>query len=145
MQGLYAAAAAKIAADCPTVVQVETALDAEKAVEVLALSEDVTVLVHPLSDVADPIREAGMIVSQREAHTFGVTMALVYPGGIPQFEPARSEIKSALRGWAPEGASMPVAYAGGQLLDYSLGGDGGRLLWLLRFVVPTQETYGHQS
>jgi len=145
MLGLYDAAAARIDTGCPSVVQVATGLQAKEAVEMLALGADVSALVHPLSDSADPIRDAAMIVTQREVHVFGVTMALVYPGGIPQFETARAEIKGVLRGWAPAGASMPVAYAGGQLLDYSLSDDGGRLLWLLRFTVPTQPSYEHQA
>lgn len=141
MEGLYDAAAARIAANCPSVIQTATGLKPAEVVELLALDADVTALVCPLSDSASPVREAAMIVSQKETHVFGVTMALVAPGGLPQFETARTEIKNCLRGWCPEGSSEPVTYAGGALLDYDVSENGGRLLWLLRFAVPTQPSY----
>lgn len=141
MEGLYDAAAARISANCPSVIQTATGLKPAEVVELLALGADVTALVCPLSDSADPVREAGLAVSQRELHVFGVTMALVAPGGLPQFETARTEIKSCLCGWSPAGASMPVTYAGGALLDYDVSENGGRLLWLLRFAVPTLQDY----
>lgn len=145
MLGLYDAAVARIQERCPSVLQAQTGLKAAETAELLALDAEVTAIVAPLSDAADPIDEAGFMVSQRVVHLFGVTLALVFPGGIPQFETARAEINAALRGWSPEGASMPVAYAGGNLLDYSLGVDGGRLLWLLRYRVETQDTVEDQA
>ena len=145
MIGLYDAVKAKLDADCPSLVQVVTGQQSIEVVEMLALGAEVTALVHPISDVADRIRSATMIVSQGVVERFGVTMCLVFPGGFPQWEQAREEIKAALRGWAPAGASMPCEYAGGRTLAYELGEDGGRWLHLLEFTVPTQETYGHQS
>jgi hypothetical protein len=145
MLGLYDAIAAKLAADAPSLLQVVTGQQSVEAVEMLALGPDVTALVHPISDRADPLKTAAMIVSQRVTERFGVTMCLVFPGGFPQFETAREEIKTALRGWAPAGASLPVEYAGGRTLQYELGQDGGRWLHLLEFSVPAQETYEHQS
>ena len=144
MDTFYDLVAAKLRADCPAVLQVETVLAAEAAAELLALSQDVSALVHPLSDGAAPIRNAGMVVSQAETETFGVTLAMVFPAGFAEFVTARDEIKAALRGWATPDLSMPIAYAGGQLLTYELGGDGGRFLWLLRFIAPRQARYEHQ-
>jgi hypothetical protein len=145
MQGLFDDVVARILANCPAVPQAVTAMDPKEAVEALALSHEVSAIVSPISDVADPVREASLMVSQREVWTFGVTLALVYPGGFAQFEPARDQVKGTLRGWAPAGASQPVQYRGGQLLSYTAGQEGGRWLHLLRFVVPTQATYEHQS
>ncbi|MFN3513458.1 MAG: hypothetical protein ACK41C_10455 [Phenylobacterium sp.] len=145
MQGLYEAVAERIRERCPLILQVTTAMNAMETVEQMALGEDVSALVSPLSDVADPVKEASMFVSQRVTWTFGVTLALVFPAGFPEFEPACHEVKAALRGWAPAGASMPVQYRGGNLLAYTAERDGGRWLHLLRFSVPSQETYEHQS
>ena len=145
MLGLYDAIVAKLRADAPSLLQIEAGQQSVEVVEMLALGPEVTALVHPISDRADPVRSAALIVSQRVTERFGVTMCLVFPGGFPQFETAREEIKTALRGWGPEGASMPVEYAGGRTLQYELGQDGGRWLHLLEFTVPAQETYEHQS
>ena len=95
-------------------------------------------------DDATPVATTGLRVRQLENWVFGVTMAMVFPGGFTQFETARTEIKRALRGWTPEGAAGPVQYAGGTLLEYSAK-EGGRWLHLLRFRVPVQETYEAQS
>lgn len=147
MIGFYDAVAARLAdpARCPAVLQAQTAIDAEQAVEMLALGADVTALVSPLSDEAAMIREAAFKVSQMEVWTFGVTMALVYPGGFSQFETAKLQIKNALRGWVFPAAASPVQYAGGRTLEYRIEGDGGRWLHLLRFRVAVQETYEAQS
>lgn len=141
----YDQVATKLRADCPLLLQVETGLAAEAALDMLALGADMTALVHPLSDAAGAIRDAGMFVSQAESEQFGVTLAMVFPGGFSQFEPARLQVKAALRGWATPDLSMPIAYAGGNLLDYQLAKDGGRFLWLLRFNAPRQASYEHQS
>jgi hypothetical protein len=95
--------------------------------------------------VATPVKEAGLQVSQLETWLFGVTLALVYPGGFEQFEPARDQVKAALRGWYLEGLSRPIQYAGGQTLSYSINKQGGRWLHLLRFSTTVLETYGVQS
>ena len=147
MDGLYDAVAARLAdpARCPSILQVATGMDARAALETLALGADVTALVSPLSDEARPINEAGFLVTEVDDEVFGVTMALVFPGGFPQFEAARREIKAALRCWTPPGASTPVTYAGGSTLQYSVNQDGGRWLHLLRFRVQSQETYEAQS
>lgn len=145
MQGLYQAIADRITANCPAVLQAETGMSAAELVEQLAIGPDVTALVTPLGDRADPVGSAGMMVSQRETWRIGVTLVLTFPGGFSQFEPARDQIKATLRGWSPEGSSMPVQYAGSRLLQYSAGQDGGRWMHLFEFSVPTQETYGHQS
>ncbi len=147
MIGLYDAAAARLAdpARCPAILQALTGIDPDQAIEMLALSADVTALVSPMSDEAVPVREAAFKVSQMEVWTFGVTMALVFPGGFSQFEPARDQIKAALRGWVPAGAASPVEYAGGRTVEYRIDKDGGRWLHLLRFRVAVQETYEAQS
>jgi len=147
MLGLYTDVAARLAdpARCPAILQVEVGMNADAAAEMIALGADVSALVHPLSDTATPVREAGFRVTQPGVEIFGVTLALVAPGGFEQFEPARDQVKAALRGWLPAGGSMPVEYAGGQTLQYSLGKDGGRWLHLLRFRATTQDTYEAQS
>lgn len=145
IEGLYEQAAARIRDLCPSVIQVETGMAAEAAADMLALGPDVTALVTPLSDTADPVRDASFFVSQRVRELFGVTLALTYPGGFAQFEPARREILRTLCGWAPDEAAMPVAYAGGRILQYSAGQAGGRWLHLLQFAVPSQLTYEHKS
>jgi hypothetical protein len=146
MIGLYDAVAQRLAdpVRCSAVLQVETAMDAEATAETLALAADVTAIVSPLSDEAYPVNHAAMMVTQVEEWTFGVTMAMVFPGGFAQFEPARDQIKAALRGWTPEGAASAVQYAGGTLLEYAAK-DGGRWLHLLRFRVRVQQSYGAQS
>jgi hypothetical protein len=146
MIGFFDAAAARLAdpARCPAVLQTAVAMDAEATIETLALAADVTAIVSPLSDEAYPVNQAALTVTQVEDWTFGVTMALVFPGGFSQWEPARDQIKAALRGWTPEGAAGPVQYAGGTLLEYAAK-DGGRWLHLLRFRVRVHETYGAQS
>jgi len=83
-------------------------------------------------------------VSQQETWRIGVTLVLTFPGGFPQFEPARDQIKGTLRGWTPAGASKPVQYAGSRLLQYSAGQDGGRWMHLFEFTVTTQESYEEQ-
>jgi len=146
MIGFYDAAVARLADPdrCPAVLQAAVAMDADAVIETLALGMDVSAIVSPLSDDATPIRSAGLRVTQVETWTFGVTMALVFPGGFPQWETARQQIKAALRGWTPEGAAKPVEYAGGTLLEYRAEA-GGRWLHLLRFRVDVHETYGAQS
>ena len=146
MIGLFDAITARLAdqARCPAVLQVAVSMDAEATVETLALGADATAIVAPLSDEAYPVNHAAMMVTQVEDWTFGVTMALVFPGGFAQFEPARDQIKRALRGWTPEGAQSAVQYAGGTLLEYAAK-DGGRWLHLLRFRVRVHETYGAQT
>lgn len=146
MIGFFDAAAARLADPirCPAILQAVTSMDAEATVESLALGMDVTAIVSPLSDDAAPVATTGLRVTQAETWIFGVTMALVFPGGFTQFEPARTQIKAALRGWRPEGASTPVQYAGGTLLEYRAE-QGGRWLHLLRFRVGVDETYGAQS
>jgi hypothetical protein len=147
MIGFYDTVAARLADTdrCPAVLQVATGMDAKAAAETLALGADVTALVTPLSDDAAPVNHAAMAVTQVEEWIFGVTMALVFPGGFPQFEAAKEQIKAALRGWTPDGAASAVQYAGGQTLQYSVGEDGGRWLHLLRFRVRVHVTYGAQS
>lgn len=146
MIGMFDAAAARLAdpVRCPAVLQATTAMDVEAALEMLALSADVTAIVSPLSDDAVPVTTTGLKVTQKEVWTFGVTMALVFPGGFAQFEPALVEIKDALTGWTPQGAAGPVQYAGGTLLEYSAK-EGGRWLHLLRFRVSVHRTYEAQS
>ncbi|WP_304280634.1 hypothetical protein [Caulobacter segnis] len=146
MIGFFDAVVARLADPnrCPAVVQAAVAMDAERTIETLALGADVSAIVSPLSDEATPIRSAGLRVSQVETWIFGVTMALVFPGGFAQWDVARVQIKAALCGWTPEGAARPVEYAGGTLLEYRAE-EGGRWLHLLRFRVDVQETYGAQS
>lgn len=144
MQGLYEAAAQRIRVNCPAVLQVETGMSAPELVETLAIGPDVTVLITPLGDRADPVREAAMMVSQGETWRIGCTLVLTFPGGFSQFEPARDQMKAALRGWSPAGSSTPVQYAGSRLLQYSAGQDGGRWMHLFEFTLTTQATYEHQ-
>lgn len=146
MIGFFDAVTARLAdpARCPAVLQATTAMDAEETIKSLALGADVTAIVSPLSDDARPIGSAGLRVTQTEIWTFGVTMALVFPGGFSQWEPAKDQIKGALRGWTPAQNAGPVEYAGGTLLEYAAK-EGGRWLHLLRFHVPVYETYGAQS
>lgn len=146
MIGFFDAAAARLADPirCPAILQTAVAMDAEATIETLALSADVTAIVSPLSDQAYPVNHAAMMVTQVQDWTFGITMALVFPGGFSQWEPAREQILDVLCGWMPEGAASPVEYAGGTLLEYAAK-DGGRWLHLLRFRVRVQKTYGAQS
>lgn len=142
MIGFFDAARDRLRSLAPALLQVETATDATAALETMALSQLVTALVHPLSDQAAPVGEAALLVSQLEVWTFGVTLALVYPGGFPEFELARDQVKAALRGWNWESQlATPVEYAGGQVLQYQLGVDGGRWLHLLRFRCSILESY----
>lgn len=129
---------------CPTLLQVKSGGD-QKAAEAMALNKDVSVLVCPLSETADPVAAAAFLSSQRIVQTVGVIMALTYPGGFPQFEAAKAEIKAALRGWLISDQAGQVQYAGDQLLDYSPTKDGGRWLHMLRFRVPIHETYEAQT
>lgn len=145
MIGLYTAIADRLRVNCPALLQVETGMDALAALDMLALGKDVTALITPISDDADPIKESGFLVSQRETWLFGVTMALVFPGGFSEFEPARDQVKATLRGWLPEGAATPIQYAGGRTLQYSASQDGGRWLHLLRFRLTVQERIEAQS
>lgn len=147
MNGLFDAVVTRLSdtSRCPALLQVTSGMDAQAAAETLALAADVTALVTPLSDEAAPVNHAAMMVTQVEEHTFGVTMAMVFPGGFPQFETARDQIKAALRGWTPAGAQSAVQYAGGTTLQYSVNQDGGRWLHLLRFRVRVHETYGAQQ
>lgn len=146
MSGLYDQAAARLAPDrCPAVLQAAVGADGEAAAEMFALAPDVSALVHSISDRADPVSTAAFKVSQRVTVLFGVTMALVYPGGYPQFEAAEAQIKAALRGWTPEGFDAPVQYAGGRTLQYRIGEDGGRWLHLLTFSTSFRETYEAQA
>lgn len=142
MEGFFEGAKARLERFAPSLLQVETGMSPD-AVDVFALSHLVSALVHPLSDQADPINEASLMVTQREIWTFGVTMALVFPGGFPEFVKARAEIKASLRGWAgPDGMlATPVEYAGGQTTQYSINADGGRWLHVLRFRASLLETY----
>jgi hypothetical protein len=145
MEGLYEATAQRLRDRCPALLQVATGMDANELVETLAIGPDVTVLITPLGDRADPVGEAGLIVSQREVWRLGATLVLTFPGGFSQFEPARDQMKAALRGWSPVGSSMPMQYAGSRLLQYSASQDGGRWMTLFEFNVPTQATYEHQA
>lgn len=145
MLGLYDSVKGRILDLCPAVLQAVTGSKPEEMVETIALGADVSVIVHPMSTTADPVREAGMVVSQRELIRFGVTMVLVFPGGFAQFEAAAEEIKVALRGWKLPGASMPVQFAVQRTLQFSAGQDGGRQLELLEFTVPTQVSYEVQT
>ena len=143
MIGLYDLVAARLGdpARCPNLIQVTTTPRASAAVEMLALNADVTALVGPLSDEANPVQGGSMRVGQVENELFGVTMAMLAPAGVEQFELAREQIKTALRGWMPEGAATPIAYVAGATLSYDLKKDGGRWLHLLRFRVSTVVTY----
>lgn len=144
MQGLMDAVAARIAVNCPAVLQVQTGQDAGEVVEMLAIGPDVTALVHPVADSADPVAEASQMVTQRVVHRFGVMLCLTFPGGFAEFETARDQVKATVRGWTPAGGAMPCQYAGGRTVEYSAGADGGRWLHQLEFSVPTQEDYVHQ-
>jgi hypothetical protein len=142
MIGFFEDAALRLQALAPALLRVEHA-QSDKAMDAFALSHDVTALVHPLSDQALPVNNAGLVVSQSEVWTFGVTMALVFPGGFEQWATARAQIKTALRGWSWEDRlATPVEYAGGQTTEYTLGEDGGRWLSVLRFRTSILETYG---
>lgn len=145
MIGLYDAIAGRlqVAGRCPDVVQVVTGMSAE-AVDGLTLADTATAVVMPLADQAAPVREAGLQVTQYEAIRFGVLLALTYPAGFAQFEPARDQIKAALRGWTPGGCDAPVQYSGGRLLAYDAS-DGGKWLHLLEFVCGSLATYGVQT
>lgn len=141
MQGLYEAVRARLAdGRCPAIIQAATVLKSDVA-DTVALGAAVTALVAPLSDTADPVDGASFIFSQRESWRFGVTLALTYPAGFPEFEPARDQIKAALRGWMAPGTVRPIEYAGGRLLQYDAHQQGGLWLHLLEFKTTVQETY----
>lgn len=142
MEGFFEGAKDRLVRLAPSLLQVETGMSPDAA-DVFALNHTVSALVHPLSDMVDPIAEACMMVTQREVWTFGVTMALVFPGGFPEWVKARAEIKAALRGWTgPDGLlATPVEYAGGQTTQYSINQEGGRWLHVLRFRASLLETY----
>jgi hypothetical protein len=145
MQGLFDNVAARIRANCTAILQTEVAPDAVAAVEMMTLAADVTALVCDISDSAVPVRSASLMVSQEETTLFGVLLALVFPGGFPEYEAARDQVKATIRGWRPPGASKPCEYAGGRTLQYELGADGGRWLRLLQFRVTEQAFYEHQQ
>lgn len=142
MIGFFEAAASRLTALAPALLRVEHA-QSDKAIETFALAQDVTALVHPLSDQAQPVNIGGLVVSQSEVWTFGVTMALVFPAGFEQWATARAEIKAALRGWTwDDQLATPVEYVGGQTTEYSLSEGSGRWLSVLRFRTSILETYG---
>lgn len=142
MIGLYDLVVDRLRDDCPSLLQVETGAEGVKAIEMLALGGDVTALVSPMSDEARPVPAGTFHMVQSETETFAVVMALVFPGGFPQFETARDQIKTALRGWMPEGLALPIEYVGGATLQYDLKREGGRWLHRLRFRAVSQVTYG---
>jgi len=142
MIGLYDLVADRLRANCPSLLQVEVGAEGVKAIEMLALGGDVTALVAPISDEARPVSTGTFHIVQTENETFAVVMALVFPGGFPQFETARQEIKTALRGWMPDELALPIEYVGGATLLYDLKREGGRWLHRLRFRAVSQATYG---
>ncbi len=145
MEGFFDAAAERLRQRCPVLLQVQTGMSRD-LVETMTLSQEVSALVHPLSEAADPVNHASLLVSQREAWVFGVMLALTYPGGFAEWEPAKAQVKAALRGWTwEERLAQPVAYVGGATLQYSIAQDGGRWLFLMRFSLATRETYPHQT
>lgn len=145
MLTLFDEAKAHLVANCPTLLRVETGMSVD-AVEVFAVSPaDVTALICPLHEIASPVRDAAMMVSQQITWRFGVVLTLGFPGGFPEFMTARLAIVDALRGWSPTGADMPVTYAGGKTLIYDVSDAGGSWRYLLEFSVPERTSYGHQS
>ncbi|CAN5610000.1 hypothetical protein BH10PSE5_BH10PSE5_01240 [soil metagenome] len=147
MLGLYENSALRLRdpARCPAILQVATGMDANQVVETLAIGPDVSVLITPLGERAHPVRDAGLIVTQVTTWRMGCTLVLTFPGGFEQYEPARDQMKAALRGWQPPGAVSTFEFTGSRLLQYSASQDGGRWMTLFEFAVDTQETYGKQS
>lgn len=144
MIGFLDQVVARLMANCPRVLQAIPAPDAEAIAQMELSAHAVTAVVTPLSDTAIPPGEAGFRVSQTTVERFAVVLALAFPGGFPEFEPARDEIKAALRGWLLPEAATPVLYTGGRLIDFDPK-DGGRWLHSLEFSLTHQDTYEHQS
>lgn len=125
--------------------QVVAAIDADEVLKSMALTTDASAIVVPLSEAGGPVDGGALQISQLETLQFGVQLVLKFPGGFPQFVPARDGVKAALRGWRPVGLSSPVAYLGGATTLYSASAQGGRWLYLLRFGATSKVTYGAQS
>ncbi len=132
MIGLYQDIATRLTDRCPAILQAVAGVSAREVVEALTIGPDVTAIVAPMGDRADPVYSGSLKVT------------LTFPGGFSEYEPARDQMKACLRGWSPEGSSMPLQYAGSQLLQYSASEDGGRWMTLFEFTVTTQATYEHQ-
>lgn len=144
MIGLYQNIATRLTDRCPAILQAVAGVSAREVVEALTIGPDVTAIVAPIGDRAEPVYSGSLKVTQVETWRVGVTLVLTFPGGFSEYESARDQMKACLRGWSPEGSSMPLQYAGSQLLQYSASEDGGRWMTLFEFTVTTQATYEHQ-
>ncbi|MCW5723444.1 MAG: hypothetical protein KIS81_00635 [Maricaulaceae bacterium] len=150
MSGLYEAVAARITAECPAAAQARAATAAAEA-DAEVLGPAPSVLVVPAAERYQPVREAGLHVSQRGSIGFSCVVALTFPGGYPQWTAIRGELIATLAGWTPpdsgfetELPAAPVEYAGARLLSYAAE-LGGRWLHAFDFTLPVQRSYPHQS
>ena len=143
MSGLFAILAQRVG-QCPSVGQAIPATIAAEA-ETMTLGPIATVLVVPAAERWNPVREAGMMVSTGGRFSFSCVVALTFPGGLPEWEAVRTEIRAALLGWTPpwSEAAGPIEASGGRLLAYSAAADG-RWLHAFDFNLPVQATYEHQ-
>ena len=141
MEGLHQAVATRLAERCSALLQVDAAQDARR-IEELPIGPAAVAVVVPLVETADPPDEAGFKVSQRERHRFGVAIALTQPSGFEVYDPARTQVKAALRGWLPAGADTPVTYVGSRTLEFST--EKGRWLSMFEFSLTVRETYEAQ-
>lgn len=143
MSGLFDILAARLA-ECPSVGEARPATVAAEA-EDMSLGPVATVLVVPAAERWNPVREAGMLVSTGGRFGFSCVVALTFPGGFPEWEAVRTEIRAVLLGWTPPWAEAcgPIEASGGRLLAYSAEA-GGRWIHAFDFNLPVQATYEHQ-
>lgn len=145
MSDLYIETATRITAECPAVGFARAATTAAQA-EDEVLGEVATVLVVPAAERWDPVREAGMFVSQAGRVGLSCVVGLAGVDVHAQWSQVRQELLTALRGWIPADpdAAGPLEYAGARLLAYSAEA-GGRWLHSFDFNLPVRASYEHQA
>lgn len=94
--------------------------------------------VVPVSEAADDNRLANGI-AQRNAVTWGVVLCLTDLSDTrgeaagDALETVRGQVRAALVGWTPDGASGPALFVGGETIDLD---KFGALWWMDRFRAP---------
>lgn len=143
MSGLFDILAERVG-QCASVGLAVPATVAAEA-ETMSLGPVATVLIVPAAERWNPVREAGMKVSASGRFSFSCVVALTFPGGFPEWEAVRTEIRSTLLGWTPPWAEAvgPIEASGGRLLAYSAEADG-RWIHAFDFNLPVQASYEHQ-
>lgn len=145
MAGLFEILAERVRTLCPSVGVAQAATVSAEA-EDMPLGPVPTVLVVPAAERWNPVREAGMRVSTNGRFAFSCVLALTNPGGFPEWEACRAEVRAALLGWTPDWpeAAGAIEASGARLLAYSADA-GGRWIHAFDFSFQTQATYEHQT